>query len=537
MDATVKAYAALSDLGLWLKVNDSDQLTLSDLPALIGSRSDYIIDNWTQQIRAKIIDYANSYDNQARLLKEIYRFDDFVASAVTQAPSLRQNISSETLISRFYTIFDNIYISDIAISSTEQKIIEAEKKRVLAFTKSSFVDIRNRLVAGRDAISDTIGGTDSDYNKIYDRSPLPQLLSKSIDNITLSYQFQVGIFVVDAVLANETLLNSTASIDPFAFARANANNPEIDIRSYSSGRLVRLNYGESLQTLANRTMGDPDRWLEIAIANGLKPPYIDEVGEKITLVSNGKGNILNVPGKDSLGRYNKDKIYINQIVILQSNVNTQPDQRVIVSIKEIPISGELVLELNGEANLAQYKTQDQASLRIFQRHTINSNFYILIPSTEPAPLGLNKPEPWFLRSKSQDEKNAGVDLMLSDSGDLMLTPSGDIKLSYGVDNALQALKILISTEAGSLARHLNFGISNPIGSANYDPDQVRRSIAENLATQILNDRRFERLDNLTVEYISGKQSAASGYMVTLGVVLAGGGGTVIPISFNVNVPQ
>lgn len=537
MDATAKAYAALSDLGLWLKVNDNDQLKLSDLPALINLRFDYIVENWTQYVRTSVLSYLDAYDNKSRLLKEVDRFDNLVASVITQSTNVKQNISSELLISKYYTVFDNIYINEISISPTEQKIIDYEKKRVLAFTKSSFVDMRNKLVAGRDAIADTIGGTDSTYNDTYDRGPLPKLLDKSIDSIVLSYQLQTGIFVVDTVLANETLLNNTAGIDPFAFARANANNPDIDIRSYSSGTLVKLNYGESLQSLASRTMGDADRWMEIAIANGLKPPYIDEVGQSLSLISNGKGNTINIAGIDTLGQYNKDKVYINQIAILQSNTNTQPDQRIIVSVKEVPISGELVLELDGEPNLDQYKVQDQASMRIFQKHTINSNFYVLIPSTEPAPAALNKPDPWFLRSKSQDEKNAGVDLLLDDSGDLIFTPSGDVKLSYGADNALQALKILISTEAGSLARHETFGIASPVGSANYDPDQTRRIIAENLATQILNDARFERLDNLTVEYLGSKGSSASGYMVTLGVVLAGGGNTVIPISFSVNVPQ
>jgi hypothetical protein len=536
MDAVTKAYSALSDLSLWLKLKNNDQLKLSDMPILISLRLEYIFENW-RQIKTQIMRYSDSYEDVARLTKELDLFDEFVSSTRDQSVSIKQNINNQTLISKYYTVFDNIYVNDIAVSPIEQKLIDSEKKRVSSFTKTSFVDMRNNLIAGRDAVADTIGGTDATYNEVYKRGSLPQLLSKSIGDIVFSYQFQNGVFTIDAVLANETLLNSTAYIDPFAFARANANNPDIDIRSYASGTLTRLNYGESLQTLASRTMGDADRWLEIAIANGLKPPYIDEVGDKIQLIANGKDNTINIAGVDALGRLNKDKIFINQIVILQSNTNTQPDQRVIESIKEIPVSGELVIQLSGESNLDQYLTEDQANIRVFLKNTVNSNFYVLIPSDTPLPTTLNKPEPWFLRSKSEDEKNAGVDILIGDGGDIVFTPSGDLKLSYGVDNALQALKILLATEAGSLSRHPEYGVLTPVGSKNFNIDQIKRFIAESIANQVLNDSRFERLDNLTVEYLGSKGSSASGYLISLGVVLAGGGNTVIPISFSVNVPQ
>jgi hypothetical protein len=397
--------------------------------------------------------------------------------------------------------------------------------------------MRNLLVAGRDAVADSIGATDETYNDIYNRSALPQLLNKSISEISISYNFQEGIFAIDAILANETVLNSTAYLDPFAFTRANANNPEIDINTYSSGRLAKLNYRESLQTLASRTMGDETRWLEIAIANGLKPPYIDEVGTKISLISNARGDTVNIAATDSFAVSNKEKLYINQIVILQSDIESIPDQRVVVSIKEIPISGELAIQLSGERDLDKYKSSDNAYIRVFKPNTINSNFYVLIPSTEEPVSGLNKPVPWFLRSKGQDEKNAGVDLMLKDDGDLFLGDAGDLKLSYGADNALQALKILMSTPLGALNQHPEYGIPETVGTKNVDPEGLKSTIAENISRKVTSDPRFDRLEYLTVEYLSKGSSGPAGYMVSVGVVLAGGAGNVIPISFSVNVPQ
>ena len=49
---------------------------------------------------------------------------------------------------------------------------------------------------------------------------------------------------------------------------------DIDIDDYKSGIMVRLNFGEDLQALAARTLGNPDKWIDIAIANGLKAQFL-----------------------------------------------------------------------------------------------------------------------------------------------------------------------------------------------------------------------------------------------------------------------
>jgi hypothetical protein len=401
---------------------------------------------------------------------------------------------------------------------------------VRAFTKNNFLAIRKDLVVARDQIADNIGGNDPDYDRVYNRSPSRKTLNPSIDEIQASNQFQIAIDLVDSVLANENLIKSEAAIDPFAFARQNANNPEFNIGQYSSGVLVKMNYGETLQQLAQRVLGNADLWYDIAIANGLKPPYVDEIGVAIPLISNGNGNRVNVSKLGTDGRPNKDRLYINQIVLLQSSAERLPSQRVIESITEIPVSGELVLELSGEDNLDIYQTADAAYIRAYAPQTINSNFFILIPS--PAPLPPNKVQkttPWFLKSKSEDERQAGVDLYINESGELALTPAGDIQLSYGAANAMQALLILLSTEASTLARHPEYGVGYNIGDKNTNFAVVRQKLAEAVGSQILNDSRFDRLKTLTVELLDG----ASGYKVFVEVVLAGGQ-SVIPISFSVN---
>lgn len=536
MGAIDTAYASYSDLNLWIKVKNNDTLKLSDVPAILTLRFSYIVENWSR-LRPTILDRVSMSNDPSRMQGELDKFDVFVKFAVAQKNLMLQNINSKELLARYYTVIDQMYVSDIPMSQNEISIVQQEQQRVSGFNKNNFLAIREDLVAGRDAVADTIGTTDATYNEIFNRSALPQLLSPSVTDLISAFLFHNGINVVDGILANQTNLYSQAGIDPFAFARANANNTDIDINSYAAGVLVKLNYGETIQALALRTLGSTDRWPEIAIANGLKPPYIDEVGQKILLLSNGRGDQIVLPGKDEFGVFNKEKLVLNQIVILQSNTEPLPDQRVILSIQEIPISGDLVIQLSGAQDLDKYKTAENANIRIYQKNTINSNFFVLIPNQAPIPPGLNVPTPWFLRSKSQDEKNAGVDVLLNDSGDLMFTSSGDIKLSYGAENAIQAIKILMSTLQGDLFRHPDYGIANVVGDQNFQPDIVQQRLTDSIARQILSDSRFSRLDNLTVQYVSEATGGPLSLKVSLGVILAGGGDSVIPISFGINVPQ
>lgn len=539
MSAITNAFQALSDLSLWLKVNASDSITLSDMPALIKLRIKSIVEQW-EDIKVRIKDKQDSYSDPARLQSELDSFSDQV-SILRVRPAALDSISDNDMLSKYFTVLDNILIADLEITPQEAKIISSELDRVDAFTLNTFKSYRSLMIEGRDAIADNIGGSDSTYNAVYGRSSLPKLLDKSTQQIGISNQLQIGISTIDALIANNvSVLQSTAIVDPFAFARANANNPNFDIRSFSSGKLVRLNYGESLQTLALRVMGDENRWMEIAIANGLKPPYIDEVGQSLSLIANGKGTIINIARVDGSGNLNKEKFFINQILIIQSDTEKVPDQRVVLSITEVPVSGELVIELTGNADLDKYKIADNARVRVFKPNTVNSNFFILIPSNEPQPISVGDETPWFLRSKGEDEKNAGTDIFLDDSGDISFNAFGDFQLSYGAANALQALKILLSTEQGSLRQHGSYGLVSIAGEKNQNPAQIRQAIAESVSDQILNDPRFDRLDYLSVESIAGadgKPNQPSGYKVSVGVVLSGGGNNVIPISFRVNTPE
>jgi len=525
------AIDSVADLNLWYKIANNEPLTLADVPEIIRLRWGYFKDNW-ETIRPNYSDIIEFYSDPDQLKAQIDSFSEFV-EAQRSANSVRNPFDTGNILLRFYSIFDNTLISGISITYEEQQIIDNKVNRVTLFTRGDFLAIRDLVDKERDAIADKASSTDTDYNRVFDRSPQIARINLGNKDINKMFELQETIKSINFVLANAFSL-STATVDPFALARQNANNPDIDISDYSSGSLTKINYGEDLQGLAARTLGAADRWIDIAIANGLKPPYIDEVGTKVSLISNASGNQINIAGLNADGELNIDKISVGQLVLLKSDVETFPEQRSVLNITEIPISGELILELEGEPDLSKYKLVDNAHIRIFKQNTINSSFYVLIPNTEE--LDDNRPSdvPWFLQSSDITERRQKVDFNLDDNGDINFDGTSDIQLSYGLENAVQAVKLKLMTEAGELRRHPEFGLVPLAGSANLAPNDVKNALITSITKNIAADERFSRIDRLDVGY-SNILNANSGVAlnVTLVVALAGSG-QLVPITFSVN---
>lgn len=520
------AYSRLADLQLWFKAEDEDDLVLADVPAIIPLRWLYFKDNW-DFFKSDLDDKVYDYFEPNLLRIHIANLNYFISS---QRTSVTLNpFSKRSILYEFYAVFDSMPINGLALTYEERKILISEINRVKAFTKTDFLDIKNWLRQARDELADQTSGTDADYNAIFNRNAIPSRTNIRIGDISIMMLFHSGIKIVDYILSNIYSLETT-TVDPFLLAKINANNSDYQMEAYKSGRLVSINCGEDLQSLAKRTLDDPDKWVAIAIANGLKPPYIDEIGEKIYIISNGNSNLVNVAKNDINGLPNFNKFYINQAIYLSSNTEVLADQRIIQSISEIAVSGEIILELSGEKDLDKYKLTDNASIRVYQPNTINSSFMVLIPSEEPLPDELKKEVPFFLKASSEDERRAKVDLFLTENNDLNITSYGDLQVAYGLQNAAQAIKIKMEVERGTLPRHPEFGLINIGGAKTDNIISLRAQLTRSITQQIDVDPRFERLEQLNVQYVSDLH----GFTITLKVLLSGAR-VVIPISFSVSI--
>lgn len=519
------AYFAVADLKLWYSEKSGDNLTLSDIPEIIPMRWEYFRDFW-EFIRPDVLESADNYAYPDLLRTQANDLTDFINRQKNSQNKAINPFSSSNTLSRFYAVWSNINVSSLATNRQEQRIIDDKLDRISKFIRTDFEHIRDELTAARDELADVVGLSDATYNSTVRRSSVSALKSVKISDIANMQVFQSAIKSVNYILANSNKL-STIQLDPFALARENANNSDIQIATGRSVRLVRMKFGDNLQTLADRYLGDSDRWIEIAIANGLKPPYVDEIGEAISLLSNGENNKINFASITN-GTDTAEKLYIGQPVFLSSAAIKFPEQRKIANIKIVPISGELIVELDGESDLDKYTLIDNAVMRVYKPNTVNSSFFVAIPTNQPLENNNVGETPFFLEASSEDEKRAAVDLLIDDDGDVVFGSNGDFQLSFGVANALQAVKLKVLSEKGQLKRHPNYGLPSVTGEKERDPVAIKQTLINGINEMINADPRFDRIEQIEVQ--RGDRTD-----IRIGLVVRmAGTGTLIPLSFKLN---
>ncbi len=518
---------ASADLGLWFKISTGDALMLSDMPEIISMRWTYFRDNW-QLLRPRLINLADGTSDPDYFRFTLDDLTDFIAKQQLNNTDVNP-FAASSVYYRFYPVFDNIKLESITLTNEERTLVTNKQLKLKVYSKGNFLSIKKTLREYRDFLADSVGLSDPDYDVVYSRAPVNQQAPVSITDLNLMRVIEQQLSTVDFILAN--LFAVDTAIDPFALARANANNPAINIGQHKSGKLVKINYGEDLPSLAKRLFGNADRWIDIALANGLKEPYVDEIGAELFLIANGSGNQINIAPTDTFGNDNLNRFFVNQYVLIRSEVNPFPTQRIITGIKQIPLSGEIILTVSGDPNMHLYLLADDASIRIFKPNTINSSQYILIPSERP----LSNPRvdelPWFLTGSAIDEKNTKVDLAVGENGTLMRNADGDLALSYGLDNAVQAIRAKMLTELGTNRRHPGYGLLNVVGTPTVQAEDTKAALVKVINEQITNDGRFDRVQSLDVT--KNTQTTGVAYNITLVVKLAGSN-TFLPITFTIN---
>lgn len=522
-----QTFESSSSLSLWFKVYTGAALNLADVPEIIPMRWIYFRDNWPL-LHQRLLNNANKTFDPDYFRAALIDLTSFIDDQRTNGTDVNP-FASSAVYYRFYPIFDNIRLESITLTNEERTLIANKKTVVSSYSKINFLNIKQTLRIYRDNLADLVGLSDPTYNQIYARSPTLAQSAVSLSDLSLMKVVESQLQTVDFILSNLFAVDS--AIDPFALARQNANNPDIDIRQYGSGKMVKLNFNEDLPSLAKRYLGNPDRWIDIAIANGLKEPYVDEIGTSLSFLTNGNDNLINLSATDSQGNDNISKLYVNQIVLIQSAVYPYPSQRTITGIKSVPISGEIILTVSGDSNMNLYLLSDGASIRIFKPNTINSSQYILIPSPNPLPNSRVEEIPWFMASKAPDEKNTKIDIALGDVGQILRTSTGDIALSYGIDNAVQAIQAKMQTELGTNPRHRTFGLVNIVGTPSTSDTDTKTTLINSIVSQIQADSRFDRVESITVDRDLTSNGVA--YLIQL-VIKLSGSNTVVPITFTVN---
>lgn len=415
-----------------------------------------------------------------------------------------------------FEFFRSINVGDLRLNPHTTAKIAAERARVRNLTSFDFETRRDNILATSAVFANAIGAGNSTYNATYNiQNPNIQSVAQPTDeDFEALYAMNDTVIEMNGlVVTNDNQPNS--KLDAISAIAGMASRSGIAFTVPRSKFAVPFPYGSSLEQVAYRYLGDPNRWHEIAALNGLRSPWVDETGFDLPLLTNGADNQILVS--------DGSKLFVGQPVWLSSVAVTR-EQRRIVKIERLG-PGQYLTTLDGNLDLDKYTTQANAVLQAFLPNTVNSQQIIYIPSQ-------TDPKDGDFKTKSIPGVNeydalisvGGVDLLLDQNNDLIITPDGGTMWAVGMVNIVQKVRLAVQTKIGTLMQHPSYGLPLSVGTsiADYSADEVKSAVEGLFA----NDPTFAGVVGAQVQ-INGPVT-----QLQMGVEVSGAQ-MVIPISMNV----
>ncbi len=373
-----------------------------------------------------------------------------------------------------FELLSTVAVVDLQLAPSVRKQIDDETDRVRNLRRRDFELMRDSVRRSADRLAISLGAGDATFEAQYGIGNIRVVKSEPTDS---DWE---ALFALNASAIYLDSLAATADGEPSAqeermeVMAGLARQSGIAFRVPRSKFAVPFPYGGTLEKLAKQYLGDPLRWHEIATLNGLREPYIDEVGFNLDLAVNGADHEIVVTDDSNL--------FVGQTVYVWSD-QVRRTKRRIAGLRRVGV--QTVVTLNGDPDMGLYKVEDQARLSAFLPDTTNSQQLIYIPSdiepvddnaiTKAIP-GVNEFDPMVAA--------CGVDLLLDSTNDLVITPDGDCRFAAGIQALLQYVRVALAVTRGDLLLHPDFGLPIYVGmsTADLDPSTVltavRRMFAE-----------------------------------------------------------
>jgi hypothetical protein len=525
-DINTAIFEPLREVALFCKDALGVALAFSDLPI-----------NIVQDARSAILEYVSVKEGGAQVAAQFRDKDTRTVNAFNELVELGAGLlksktrgGDDIEVKRFalttdaandvfehpeeyYEFYNTLRPGDLNLSPNTIKDMVTERERVQDMTRKDFETIRDNVIQLLADFSESVGAGHATYTEVYNRPVVTTDRTPTDEDFDVMYALnQLGIELNRLAASGQT---DQFKITTMEFMAGMARQSGIAFRVPRSKFAVPFPYGFTLERLALQYLGNPDRWHELAALNGLSAPYVDEEGFTLPLLVNGSANRIMVSDASNL--------YVGQGVWLASKTALK-SRRHITSIRKLS-STQIVLELDGEPDLEQYKVTAQAILHAFLPDTVNSQQLIYIPSdTEPNDEDFQTKAIPGLDEFDQYLHVGGVDLLLTSTGDAAITNDGDWRLSVGLTNIIQKAWIRTNLKKNSLLHHPEIGLDVKPGQslADLSPDKLLESVKDLFA------------DDPTFTGVSGVAIDQRGPGVNIGFGLnISGVKQVIPVTFEV----
>ncbi len=354
--------------------------------------------------------------------------------------------------------FGDTDLSQLPLSDVLQARLDEEITQSLNTTATDFRASVIQLQNASDLFVSEIGSWNAVYNETYGLpTPTSELKDPTPEELDVIFAVNELQIIMGSLIASLDSNDGKVETAPgsMEYVAGLAERSGIAFRIPTSKMAIPFPAGATLERIAAQYLNDANRWHEIATLNGLRSPYIDEVGFQRQLPVNGDGSTVHLDDASNVG--------ISQMVWLSSDTIKKEGRRVI-NIQQLAPTDWLIT-VDGAADLDRFTTADNARLNAFLPGTTNSNQSIFIPSEQPpnpfdedllAIPGIDIFDP-LLRA-------AGVDFKVDDNFGLIISDECDFALAYGLQGIVQRVRVILSTPQYALLQHPLFGFNASVGT-------------------------------------------------------------------------